>query len=108
MIKAMSQAGLNLFIPMELLINSLNALSLSEKRQISQILDEAIADAKEDDWRENEETKKEIQLVRDEYANGNYSQFSNIKEQLKQGAIKRAERDLELVEEWVNLEEEAC
>ncbi|TAF09214.1 MAG: hypothetical protein EAZ77_05775 [Nostocales cyanobacterium] len=108
MIKAMSQAGLNLFIPMELLINSLNALSLSEKRQISQILDEALADAEEDDWRENEETKKEIQLVRDEYANGNYSQFSNIKEQLKQGAIKRAERDLGLVEEWFNLEEEAC
>ena len=30
------------------------------------------------------------------------------KEQLKQGAIKRAERDLGLVEEWFNLEEEVC
>ncbi|MFN7202436.1 MAG: hypothetical protein ACK5VD_09635, partial [Aphanizomenon sp.] len=64
----MSQTGLNLFIPMELLINSLNALSLSEKQQLWRILDEAIADAEEDDWREDEETKKEIQLVRDEYA----------------------------------------
>jgi H2-forming N5,N10-methylenetetrahydromethanopterin dehydrogenase-like enzyme len=108
MIKAMSQTGLNLFIPMELLINSLNALSLSEKQQLWRILDEAIADAEEDDWREDEETKKEIQLVRDEYANGNYTKFSNIKEQLKQGAIQRAERDLELVDEWFNLEEEAC
>ena len=108
MIKAMSQTGLNLFIPMELLINSLNALSLSEKQQLWRILDEAIADAEEDDWREDEETKKEIQLVRDEYANGSYSKSSNIKEQLKQGAIKRAERDLGLVEEWFNLEEEAC
>ena len=108
MIKAMSQTGLNLFIPMELLINSLNALSLSEKRQISQLLNEAIADNEEENWREDEETKKEIQLVRDEYANGSYSKFSNIKEQLKQGAIKRAERDLGLVEEWFNLEEEAC
>ncbi|WP_353929893.1 hypothetical protein WJM97_16525 [Okeanomitos corallinicola TIOX110] len=108
MIKAMSQAGLNLFIPMELLINSLNALSLSEKRQISQLLNEAIADAEEENWREDEETEKEIQLVRDEYANGNYSEFSNIKEQLKQGAITRAKRDLGLVEEWFNLEEEAC
>ncbi|WP_237741495.1 hypothetical protein [Anabaena sp. PCC 7108] len=107
MIKAMSQAGLNLFIPMELLINSLNALSLSEKRQISQLLNEAIADAEEENWQRDEETKKEIQLVRDEYANGNYSEFSNIKEQLKQGAITRAERDLGLVEEWFNLEE-AC
>ena len=107
MIKAMSQTGLNLFIPMELLINSLNALSLSEKQQLWRILDEAIADAEEDDWREDEETKKEIQLVRDEYATGNYSKFSNIKEQLKQGSIKRAERDLGLVEEWFNLEEEA-
>ncbi|WP_265586176.1 hypothetical protein [Cuspidothrix issatschenkoi] len=43
----MSQAGLNLFIPMELLINSLNALSLSEKQQLWQILDEAIADTEE-------------------------------------------------------------
>ena len=108
MIKAMSQTGLNLFIPMELLINSLNALSLSEKQQLWRILDEAIADAEDDDWREDEETKKEIQLVRDEYANGNYTKFSNIKEQLKQGAIQRAERDLELVDEWFNLEEEAC
>lgn len=108
MIKTMSQTGLNLFIPMELLINSLNALSLSEKQQLWRILDEAIADAEEDDWREDEETKKEIQLVRDEYANGNYTKFSNIKEQLKQGAIQRAERDLELVDEWFNLEEEAC
>ena len=104
----MSQTRLNLFIPMELLINSLNALSLSEKRQISQLLNEAIADNEEENWREDEETKKEIQLVRDEYANGSYSKFSNIKEQLKQGAIKRAERDLGLVKEWFNLEEEAC
>jgi len=71
MIKTMSQTGLNLFIPMELLINSLNALSLSEKQQLWRILDEAIADAEEENWREDEETKKEIQLVRDEYANGN-------------------------------------
>ncbi|MDD1418584.1 hypothetical protein MEO40_05405 [Dolichospermum sp. ST_sed1] len=104
----MSQTGLNLFILMELLINSLNALSLSEKRQISQLLNEAIADNEEENLQEDEETKKEIQLVRDEYANGSYSKFSNIKEQLKQGAIKRAERDLGLVEEWFNLEEEAC
>jgi CopG family transcriptional regulator/antitoxin EndoAI len=108
MIKAMSQAGLNLFIPMELLINSLNALSLSEKQQISQLLNEAIADAEEENWQEDEETKKEIQLVRDEYETGTYSKFSHIKEQLKQGSIKRAERDLGLVEEWFNLEEEAC
>lgn len=83
MIKAMSQAGLNLFIPMELLINSLNALSLSEKQQLWRILDEAIADAEKDDWREDEETKKEIQLVRDEYANGEYMTFQQYLNQRK-------------------------
>ncbi|QYX34033.1 hypothetical protein K2F26_01095 [Sphaerospermopsis torques-reginae ITEP-024] len=85
---------------MELLINSLNALSLSEKQQLVHILDDAIA--------QDKQTKREIQLVNDEYANGNYHKFTNIKEQLKQGAIKRAERDLGLVDEWFNLEEEAC
>jgi hypothetical protein len=83
MIKTMSQTGLNLFIPMELLINSLNALSLSEKQQLWRILDEAIADAEEDDWREDEETKKEIQLVRDEYANGEYMTFQQYLNQRK-------------------------
>jgi len=79
----MSQTGLNLFIPMELLINSLNALSLSEKQQLWLILDEAIADAEEDDWREDEETKKKIQLVRDEYANGEYMTFQQYLNQRK-------------------------
>jgi hypothetical protein len=83
MIKAMSQTGLNLFIPMELLINSLNALTLSEKQQLWRILDEAIADAEEENWREDEETKKEIQLVRDEYANGEYMTFQQYLNQRK-------------------------
>ena len=83
MIKTMSQTGLNLFIPMELLINSLNALTLSEKQQLWRILDEAIADAEEDDWREDEETKREIQLVRDEYANGEYMTFQQYLNQRK-------------------------
>jgi hypothetical protein len=83
MIKAMSQTGLNLFIPMELLINFLNALSLSEKQQLWRILDEAIAEAEEESWREDEETKKEIQLVRDEYANGEYMTFQQYLNQRK-------------------------
>lgn len=33
--------------------------------------------------------------------------LANLREQLKEGAIKRAERDLGLVEEWFDLEEEA-
>ena len=83
MIKAMSQTGLNLFIPMELLINSLNSLSLSEKQQLWRILDEAIADAEEESWREDEETKKEIQLVREEYTNGEYMTFQQYLNQRK-------------------------
>ena len=79
----MSQTGLNLFIPMELLINSLNALTLSEKQQLWRILDEAIADAEEENWREDEETKREIQLVRDKYANGEYMTFQQYLNQRK-------------------------
>ncbi|EFA73252.1 MAG: hypothetical protein IV298_15500 [Cylindrospermopsis raciborskii KL1] len=79
----MSQTGLNLFIPMELLINSLNSLSLSEKQQLWRILDEAIADAEEESWREDEETKKEIQLVREEYTNGEYMTFQQYLNQRK-------------------------
>ena len=79
----MLQTGLNLFIPMELLINSLNALTLSEKQQLWRILDEAIADAEEENWREDEETKREIQLVRDEYANGEYMTFQQYLNQRK-------------------------
>jgi hypothetical protein len=81
--KTMSETGLNLFITMELLINSLNALSLSEKQQLWRILDEAIADAEEESWREDEETKKEIQLVREEYANGEYMTFQQYLNQRK-------------------------
>lgn len=33
---------------------------------------------------------------------------ANLKQQLKEGAIKRAERDLNLVEDWFQLEEEVC
>ena len=32
---------------------------------------------------------------------------ANLKKRLKEGAIKRAERDLRLAEEWFTLEEEA-
>ncbi|QYX34032.1 hypothetical protein K2F26_01055 [Sphaerospermopsis torques-reginae ITEP-024] len=79
----MSETGLNLFITMELLINSLNALSLSEKQQLWRILDEAIADAEEESWREDEEPKKEIQLIREEYANGEYMTFQQYLNQRK-------------------------
>ncbi|TVP62244.1 MAG: hypothetical protein EA343_11565 [Nodularia sp. (in: Bacteria)] len=71
----MSQAGLNLFIPMELLINSLSALNLSEKKLLWEILDQAIAEAEEESWEEDEATAREVQLVRDEYANGEYTTF---------------------------------
>ena len=81
--KTMSETGLNLFITMELLINSLNSLSLSEKQQLWRILDEAIADAEEESWREDEETKKEIQLVREEYTNGEYMTFQQYLNQRK-------------------------
>lgn len=72
----MSQIGVQLFIPMEALIESLKSLGLSEKRQLWQILDEAISQAEEENWQEDEATAIEIQAVRDEYANGEYTTFN--------------------------------
>jgi hypothetical protein len=57
-------------------IESVNALSLEEKHQLWLILDEAIAQAEEDDWLEDDETAAEIQKVREEYQKGEYIEFS--------------------------------
>jgi len=57
-------------------IESINALSLEEKHQLWLILDEAIAQAEENDWLEDEETTLEIQKVREEYQEGEYITFS--------------------------------
>jgi phage-related protein len=57
-------------------IESINALSLEEKHQLWLILDEAIAQAEESDWLEDENTKAEIQQVREEYQKGEYIIFS--------------------------------
>jgi len=56
-------------------IQSVNALSLEEKHQLWLILDEAIAQAEEQDWIEDDETVEEIQQVREEYRKGEYIAF---------------------------------
>lgn len=56
-------------------IESVNALSLEEKHQLWLILDEAIAQAEEQDWLEDDETAEEIQQVREEYRQGEYITF---------------------------------
>ena len=56
-------------------IKSVNALSLEEKHQLQLILDEAIAQAEEQVWVENDETATEIQQVREEYRKGEYMTF---------------------------------
>lgn len=57
-------------------IESINALSLEEKHQLWLILDEAIAQAEESGWLEDENTKAEIQQVQEEYQKGEYTTFS--------------------------------
>ena len=56
-------------------IESVNFLSLEEKHQLWLILDEAIAQAEEQDWLEDDETAMEIQQVREEYGQGEYITF---------------------------------
>ena len=56
-------------------IKSVNALSLEEKHQLWIILDEAIAQAEEQDWLEDDATAEEIQQVREEYRQGEYITF---------------------------------
>ena len=56
-------------------IESVSALSLEEKHQLWLILDEAIAQAEEQDWLEDDKTAAEIQQVREEYGKGEYITF---------------------------------
>jgi hypothetical protein len=56
-------------------IESVSALSLEEKHQLWLILDEAIAQAEEQDWLEDDETAVEVQQVREEYRKGEYITF---------------------------------
>ena len=56
-------------------IELVNVLSLEEKHQLWLILDEAIAQAEEQDWLEDDETAAEIQQVREEYGKGEYITF---------------------------------
>jgi len=53
-------------------IESISALTLEEKHQLWLILDEAIAQSEESEWLEDDETKAEIQQVREEYQKGDY------------------------------------
>jgi hypothetical protein len=65
-------------------IESINALSLEEKHQLWLILDEAIAQAKENNRLENDKTAAEIQKVREEYKSGEHLVFSEYIAQKKQ------------------------
>ncbi|HEY9873570.1 MAG TPA: hypothetical protein V6D12_09030 [Candidatus Obscuribacterales bacterium] len=61
----------------------------------------------------NNDSPEEILRLRSDFINEAVKfyiaekQRENLKQQLKEGAIQRAERDLGLVEEWFELEEEA-
>jgi hypothetical protein len=55
-------------------IELINALSFEEKHQLWLILEEAIAET-EQNWNQDDETKLEIQKVRDEYDKGEYLTF---------------------------------
>ena len=56
-------------------IESISALTLEEKHQLWLILDLAIAKSEEPVWLEDDETKAEIQQVREEYQKGDYLTF---------------------------------
>lgn len=61
----------------------------------------------------NNDSPEEILRLRSDFINEAVKfyiaekQRENLKQQLKEGAIQRAKRDLGLVEEWFELEEEA-
>jgi hypothetical protein len=60
-------------------IESINALSLEEKKQLWRILDntitETIAQSEEENWIEDDEAIAQIQQVREEYKKGEYVTF---------------------------------
>lgn len=63
-------------------IESVNALSLEEKHQLWLILEEAIVQAEEQDWLEDDETATEIDQVREEYRKGEYITFHEYLQEL--------------------------
>jgi hypothetical protein len=59
---------------LDAVIQSINALSLEDKYQLWQMLDQEIQ-SEEENWIEDDSTKLEIQQVREEYIQGEYITF---------------------------------
>jgi len=59
---------------LDAVIQSINALSLEDKYQLWQMLDQEIQ-SEEENWIEDDATKLEIQQVREEYIRGEYITF---------------------------------
>jgi hypothetical protein len=68
---------INLRIPIEALTDAICSLSLEEKRQILEILEQKIFEEEETVYEDDPETITEIEKIRDEYKAGDYLTFDD-------------------------------
>lgn len=68
----MAQPTVKLTIPFDSLIESIEQLSLEEKRRLWELLDEQIAQAEEELWERDARIQAEIDEARAAYATGDY------------------------------------
>lgn len=70
-------ATINLQLSLQDLANAIASLSLEEKRQLQEIIEQQIFEAEEDLFEDDPETSAEIQTVEAEYVSGNYQSLDN-------------------------------
>lgn len=68
---------INLRIPIKALTDAICSLSLEEKRQILEILEQKIFEEEETVYEDDPETITEIEKIRDEYKAGDYLTFDD-------------------------------
>lgn len=68
---------INLRIPIEALTDAICSLSLEEKRQILEVLEQKIFEEEETVYEDDPETITEIEKIRDEYKAGDYLTFDD-------------------------------
>ncbi len=68
-------ATVQLKITLESLTDAISSLSLEQKRQLVEILEQQIFEAEEENYEDDSQTLAEIEAVQTEYATGEYVTF---------------------------------
>jgi hypothetical protein len=69
---------INLQITLDSLVSAIQHLSLEEKREFLEILEQQVFEAEEDKYKDDSATISELEAVRSEYANGEFANFDSF------------------------------